>query len=266
MQECEGQETEECKLARRDAHDSAKEYLLNSIERAKGHLEQLQAKIASSEGMSEEEVLEMTDEINEGLNGLSGLAEDVDEAETKEDIKDAAAELETIWKKQKQKAEKYAGRVIHAKVGEIVVQAQQLETKMERVLARLEAKGVDTSGFDAEAFSGYVEAARSKFEEARTLFAEGEVSQAKMAVREAHQSLKQAHNALRDVVRRINAAGGDLEAEEEIEEAPEEEVSEEEAAEELEEDEEEMEDDEEEVEVEEESEDEEEAADEEQQE
>ncbi|MBW3018405.1 hypothetical protein KY325_04550, partial [Candidatus Woesearchaeota archaeon] len=54
MQECEGQETEECKLARRDAHDSAKEYLLNSIERAKGHLEQLQAKIASSEGMSEE--------------------------------------------------------------------------------------------------------------------------------------------------------------------------------------------------------------------
>jgi len=229
MKECEGQETEECKLARRDANDAAKQFLLNSIERAKTHFEQLQARIGSAEGMSEEEVTEMSEDVNDQMLELEGLAEEVEDAETNEDLREVANQLENTWKKQKEKANKYAGRLIHSKVGEIIVQARQLEAKLERTMERLEKKGVDISsidatGVDVAAFGGYIDTARSKFDEAKTLFEEGKVDEAKALVREAHESLKEAHLLLRDLVRNVKAAGGDIEAEDE---APEEEIVEE---------------------------------------
>ncbi|RMF05059.1 hypothetical protein D6764_05645, partial [Candidatus Woesearchaeota archaeon] len=221
-------ESEACKEAQEEALNKAKEFLSNAIDVQIVYLEKLKSRIEASELLSEEEVQEILSEIDNLINTLEQLKEKVAEAENKDDIKAIAEELKDIAKKVKYRAQVHAGRIINEKVGEIVVRSEQLEKRLDCVLAQMEGQGIDTAAIDlmVDDFSNKVQSARDNWETAKKYFKEAQnlkeasdpnyeqvrqlVNLGKARVKEAHDDLKEAHKLLKEILKAIRNEGGSI--------------------------------------------------------
>ena len=173
---------------------------------------------------------------------LESAIEEAKAAETKEELQTAARKIANIWAKVENRAKLHAARIVHAKVGDVIVRSRQLEAKLDRVLEQMEEQGIEVEGIEekVDRFSDKVEEARVLHEHSTEMFIEakesanpGLVKQAKELSQKAHTALKEANRILMDIIKDIKAAGGSLDVEEEEEFEVVEEVEEEEAEEEL---------------------------------
>jgi|GEM_PF-4380472 len=215
--------SEDCSDLEAQVLEKAKEDLIGIADRLIHHLEKIRSRIESAENIDEDEAEEAISNIDALIAELEDAKTAVEAVTNKDELQEAASTIRGVWREIEYKAFRYAERVIWGKVRGIFTRSELLEKKLERVVERLENKGVDTTEVQdlLDEFSTYIDEAREKvkqadekFREAKDLRSQGDIEGAKEALedaksltREAHQALKDAHRVLMELVHKINQSG-----------------------------------------------------------
>ena len=235
LKACEGVESNECTELREQAKEHAKEFLINGANMAIEHLNKIKHKIESAEDMDVDKAQEIIADIDNAISKLDDAIAQVEAAQTKEEIQEAAKVINNVWKSIKHKERLHAARLVHAKVWNIIKRSEHLEERLDAALAKIEEQGIDVGDIDAklDEFSAKIAEAKEKFENAKELLEEADdlktespseeektaikelVSEARQLLREAHNDIKEAHQILMDVIQSIRSAGGEITPEEE---------------------------------------------------
>jgi len=244
IEACKDQDTDECSQLRDQIRERARESLLKTADRILEHLNKIKAKVDSSEDLSDEEAAEILKKIDEMIQEIEDAKSTIETSEDKDEILEAAKTIKQSWVRIKKRLAIHTGRIVNARIGGIIVRVKQLETKLEKILDRMEDKGIDTSEVQSlvDEFNVKIEEAQSNYESALDKFKEAvsaeDVETAHELAKEghrymkaAHESLKEAQKLLRDIVRSIKQSGGQQDltavAEEDEEETDDDEVDEE---------------------------------------
>ncbi|MBS3122634.1 hypothetical protein J4434_07165 [Candidatus Woesearchaeota archaeon] len=148
--------------------DTAKDYLLRSIEMLKNHLITIQERVKSSESLTEEEVNEKVKEIEDGLVKLDDLRARVDAATTKEELKVVTEELKDFWKEYRLVTKGQALELMQDKMKDILVRTNVLERKLDQMLQGAELRGIEIP----EEVNALINTFSNQIEKARTLYTE----------------------------------------------------------------------------------------------
>lgn len=188
----------------------AKEYLLNTADKVIKSLEKTKARIQSSEELTEEEAAQLISEIDAEIAKMETAKATIESSESKEEIVAAAKEIRDAWKETKTVMKKAAGRLLHVKIAGIIVKADHLETRMEKVLSKLAEQGVDTTALQEklDLFNTHLANAKTAYDSAKEKWIAGAVSEMTEFVKEAHKELKEANAVLRELVTGIKQAKG----------------------------------------------------------
>jgi len=212
--------------------DHAKQGLLRAAEAIIAHLEKVKNKVLESEDLDEERANSIIADLDAKIAEINDAKVKAEAATTKEEIRDAAKSINAAWKKIKVKADEHAREVVNGKVRSLVKRSEQLEKKLDRVLAEMEERGIETESIDGKVamFSDIIANAREKLRQSEDKFREAKATgideekrslldDAKALAREAHDSLKEAHNLLKEIIREVKASYKevDFETEEEDE-------------------------------------------------
>jgi len=203
--------------------EKAQEDLLAIADRLIQHLEKVKSRVESAENLNATEAQKAIDKIDDLISKLEDAKDDVDAADTQAELKAAAQLIRDAWKEIQSSIFQYAEEVIHSRVGEIFARSELLETKLEAVVEKLKAKGINTTQIEGKLdnFSAKINDARTKMTQANKLFdeakdlresgnktgAKDKLEEAKNLTLEAHQDLKDAHAILQDLVHMINQKG-----------------------------------------------------------
>lgn len=230
LKACEGVESDECNELREKAEEHAKAFLINGAKMAIEHLNKIKNKVESAEDMDEDKAREIITEIDTAISKLEDAITQVEAAQSKEAVQEAAKVINDIWKSIKHKEKLHAARLVHAKVWNIIKRSEHLEERLDSALADMEEKGVDVEDIEAKVdeFSVKISEAKEKFEKAEELLKQARdlktensdeeeiakvtelVEEAKQLLREAHNAIKEAHRILVEIIKAIRSAGGEL--------------------------------------------------------
>lgn len=235
FKECEGSETAECNQVRQNVQTGAKNFLGNSADVIIRHLEKIKNQIQANEKLSEEEVAELVAEIDAKIAEIKEAKATAETAETKAEIVSAAKAINAKWKPIKNRAMYWAGRLVNARMGGIVVKMEHLEDRLLRALDKMEENGKDVSEIDPliDEFHTLLESAKTHFDESQESYKQFKETRektyldaGKTHMNEARKDLVAAHKKLKEIVRSIKVAQGTEELDEATEETPIEETEE----------------------------------------
>jgi len=213
--------------------EKAKEDLLTLADRLIDHLEKVKSRIEGAENINQTEADEAIAKIDDFISQLEDAKDLVEAADTKAELTEASAAIRAIWKNMDLDVFRFAERVINSRVGEIYARSRALESNLNRVLARLEAKGINTTEMKdlTDSFrehldnaKAYMDSANEKFAKAKeirtgnltnsTEEAKAKLEEGKQLTRDAHNELKEAHNDLMQLVKMINQKGENFDPDE----------------------------------------------------
>ncbi|MBU2589148.1 MAG: hypothetical protein KKB39_00115 [Nanoarchaeota archaeon] len=209
-------DSEECNLAREELTLLAKDKLLDQIGILLENLEQIQAKAEENEALSEEDLQKVLTFVEEKKAQLELIKAEIEAAETKDEIVEAAKNLKQAWNKERVQA--HVGFMLNARMAGILVSADHLEAKLERVLERMIENGKDTSVVEplVADFDSKLVVAKEKFEASQDLFAEAreleaqdratKVQEAQALLKESKDALREANVILKDIVQELRNA------------------------------------------------------------
>jgi len=208
-----------CTQVKEEAIGMAKEVLKNSIERLSRYIDNVNERIEASEKLTDDEKVDIKAALEEQKDKLDIIITELDEAGTFAEVKQIARELRNISKAIHYKVLEI---VQMRRIGTVVVRAEHLETKLDKVLDRLEAEGYNISELQEQidSFNGHIESANASYNEARELWdqffelvanqttegkselvqqAQDKMTDAKAQLKEAQTDLKQIVQALKDM-------------------------------------------------------------------
>lgn len=215
-------ESEECIKAKGELRGVAKDKLLNHADAYMGILEQIKTRAEQNDALTEEESLKIISFADEKIAELESIKEEISSAETKEEILDAAKKLKAAWDGIKFRAKAYVGHLLNSRMAGIIVSADHLEAKLERVLERMAANGKDTSTVEplVSDFNDKIALAKEKFKASQSAFLEiiesveitaeeksAKIQEAQDFLREAKTAIQDANAILRQIVQQLNALG-----------------------------------------------------------
>jgi hypothetical protein len=210
------------------AIEHAKKFLIRAADMIIESLEKIKAKTEANEDLTEEEAEDILSDIAERIEKLEDAKAKVEAATTKEEVKEAGAVILEEWRNAKKKMNRYTYQIVRGNVQEILQRSEQLEKKLDRILAYMEEQGIEVANIDTKVdlFSDRIAEAREKFQTGEDLFRQARetgdstlIRQAKAYTKEAHNALREAHNILMDIWKEIREAGGSPEdVEDEVEE------------------------------------------------
>jgi hypothetical protein len=222
---CVEPDSDECKAAEREAIAKAKEFLSNSIDITIEHLNQVKAKVEESDSLEEERVDEIVADIDAKVSELEDLRDEVDTADTKEEVKAAAQKLNSIWKEARHKARAFAAHLLNSKVSVIIKKSERLEERLECALEQMSDEEKDDFQEQIDNYSELLADADSDYEEAKSLYndirdmmdeddkdndaIQQKTEELKAIVKGAHDKLQKAHTQLTEMFRDMKAAGVD---------------------------------------------------------
>lgn len=225
LKECETSDTEECKQKLKDHKDEAKRFLLNAADAIIAQLEKIKARVQASEDLSDEEVNELLSRLDAQISEVRdarATIENLTPESSRADIKEAAKKIRVAWGKIKQDVKRDVEHLIDSRIGGIVVRSKHLETKLDRILAKMAEEGRDTSAVESlvadfnaaldEAKQHY-EGALAKYKEFKDNKDENTLKQAQDLRKQAHESLKKAHETLKQIFKTLKAQGKERELE-----------------------------------------------------
>ncbi|MFA5887182.1 MAG: hypothetical protein WC852_00535 [Candidatus Nanoarchaeia archaeon] len=224
-------DSEECAKAKEELRASAKEKLANQADMIINSLEKGKEKIASSEYVSEEEEAAANTFFDEQIAKFTAIKAEIESAETKEAIVEAGKKLADAWKEMKHKINAYIEYATNARMAGVVVKAEHLSAKLERVMERMAENGKDTSAVEplVTDFKAKLELAKTKFKSAHALLFEiktkelteeeksAKSEEAKTLMEESKQALNDANEVLKQIFQKLK----DADATEELAEATE---------------------------------------------
>jgi len=206
-------EDENC-TAKKEYRKQTKNHLVNLADVILGNLNKLQNQIEASEMDNTEqtellsEIKTQIDEIKKAKTTLENKAE-----ASEEDIKSAVQTIKKSWEKTKPLMKRGAGRLVNAKLGNLIVKVKQLETKFTQTRDRLKAKGEDVTKLDAalKSFKEKLDLAKTNWDLAKSKFAEAKTTaDVNKVIKEAHayqkkarEYITEAKKDLRDIMKEI---------------------------------------------------------------
>ncbi len=220
---CQADNGTNCTQLREQAKEHARGFVQNSARMIQSHLERLRARIAASEDLSEEQVAEMTQGLDKALAEIEDVQERLSDADEKEEIRNAARTLSSIWQRFRPQERVYAGRLANEKMFNILRRSQIMELRLERTLEMAEEQNISAGNISSQIdqFSQKIFDARQthqnaslrirQAEELRQESAEGAsaqiaemIDQARKFLREAHEDLKEAQAILADILQQLD--------------------------------------------------------------
>ncbi|HLF54377.1 MAG TPA: hypothetical protein VI612_01515 [Candidatus Nanoarchaeia archaeon] len=213
---CEGkQQTEECKTARKEGRVQARDVLRTAVDEMVAKLKEARDLVAASD-LKAEEKAKLTAELDAKIAEADAAGEEsatVTEEAKADEVKKAVDKVRKSAQETKRALRNAAHELVAGKLKNTLRKADQLGDRLEKVLAHMEKKGVDTSGINVEAFDAKVDEAESLYAEAQKLMEQAKAAepgqkdelmkQATEKLRASHNALKEAGAMLRDLVRQI---------------------------------------------------------------
>ncbi|HII16112.1 MAG TPA: hypothetical protein HA362_07435 [Nanoarchaeota archaeon] len=213
-------DSEDCAKSREEIRASAKEKLAKQAEMVLANLEQAKEKITASEYVSDKEEAAAAEFLDAQITKITEIKEEIENAQTKAEIIEAAKNLADAWREIKQKVNAYLWYAVNARTAGIIVKAEFLSAKLERVLERMAENGKDTAAVEplVADFKSKVDSAKKKFKSAHSLLLEvrtkelteeektAKVEEAKSLMEEAKAALKDANEALRQIFLKLKDA------------------------------------------------------------
>jgi len=229
IKSCKDKDTEECKELRKQADENAKQFIISGAEKIIEHLNKLKTKIDSSEEINEEKAKEIVSEINLVIEKLEATIKEVENAKTKEEIKESAKKIHIIWKEFSSKERIHTFELVHSKVWNILKRSEHLEKRLENTLSKMKEKGIDISSLDqkVDEFSSKILSAKDKFTQAEEILKQARllgsdqdstkikelIDKARDLLRQAHNEIKEAHKILQEIIKEIKSKGQEVEKE-----------------------------------------------------
>ncbi|MBU2637471.1 MAG: hypothetical protein KJ955_00705 [Nanoarchaeota archaeon] len=237
-------ESGECENERKELRGASKEKLAKQAEIIINNLEKAKEKAEASEYLTEDEAAKVVEFLEEQKTKFEAIKAEIEAATTKEEIIAAAKKLSDAWKEVKHKVNAYINFIANARMAGVVVKAEHLSAKLERVLERMAENGKDTSAVEplVAEFKAELDVSKEKFKAAHSLMLEVrteeteenavKVQDAQALLKEAKDALQNANKLLRDIFLKLKEAGAlqelaeataaeDVELEDELEEAEE---------------------------------------------
>lgn len=217
-----------CNITDEELIASAKEFLGNSADAIIEHLNKVKAKIQENEDLSDDEANAMIAQIDEKIAEIEAAKEKAQNATTKEEIRDAAKDINAAWKDIKITSLAHTNQLINARIGGIIVKSEHLKEKLDKILARMEANGKDVSNIKpmVDEFNADINLSKEKYDAAMEKFkefwqaedksaAQDKLKEAQDLMNEAKQALKDANEKLREIVKAIKEKNGEQEIKDE---------------------------------------------------
>ncbi|MEM4244882.1 MAG: hypothetical protein QW404_02765 [Candidatus Nanoarchaeia archaeon] len=226
----------DCNVTDEELIEHAKNFLGNSADAIIEHLNKVKEKIQENEDLTEEEAQEMINKIDAKIAEIEAAKEQAENATTKEEIREAAQKINAAWRNIKQLTTFHANVLINARIGGIIVKSEHLKEKLDRILARMEARGKDVTKIHPliDEFNAKIDLAGEKYEAAVDKFKEfrdtedtDTLREAQDLMKEAKKALQEANEKLREIIRAIKENNGQEEMNEEEEDEEDEEQEEE---------------------------------------
>lgn len=216
FKECKGSDSEKCQEARQQVKANAKPYLTNSADMILEALERLHAKVNESDIDNKEAILASLDDQIAEVKEAKTVIENLNDNTTAEEIREAAQTIREAWRHTRKTMQRTAGNIVNAKLGNVIKQVEQLQTKLEKTRDKLEEQGYDVSALDAsmDAFQEKLDDATTEWEAAKALYAEADdnieeiTQEAHAHVQTAKDDLKDVREMLRDIVQEIRTVNG----------------------------------------------------------
>jgi hypothetical protein len=230
FKECKNNQSDTCKQLEQKIMNHTRDYLNDRVEMIIEYLTKIREKVDGSESIPNNESVEILAKIDAALTELKEIQTKIDSAKTKEDIQVIVKEINALWKKMKVHAFRYATRLMHARVGEIIERSEHLEDKLDCALQKMQEQNISVSGIQIKVneFSTKIDSAKTNYNKAVTWFKEvkdmrddtdkniesinAKMQEAKKLMTSAQVSLKEAHTLLVQIVKDIKAEGGKITA------------------------------------------------------
>ncbi len=195
-------ENERCKLQKKQLKENAKPHLLRSAETMIKILENLKTRVENSDIEDKTAAIETINNKIAKINEIKSKIEAINESTTNVDIKAISKELREEWTSFNKSLKLHSQNVFNNRMSGILVKAEKLETKLDRMLNKLKEQGFDTSlvESDIQKFKENVKLARDNFDKAKAKYEEAKASGARegTAIKESKDLLKTAHKNLQD--------------------------------------------------------------------
>lgn len=215
---CKDKNTQDCKEVRAEAKLAMKDLLISASEKTDAMIESIKQLVANSQTSNKAEVTAKLEARTAALAEAKADAESLDENSTKEKVNGASIKMRTEVEAAKHAIKEETSKIMSERLTDVLQKSQQLERKLSDIVARLQAKGVDTSTIDTASLKAKLTAAAEakaqadvKVEAAAQL--EGKekgqaLNEAANKLRESHKLVKEAHAMLKTMVSEIKAKQG----------------------------------------------------------
>lgn len=217
LNKCKDVESEDCSELRKRVREHARSFFADNLDVAIAHLERVYSKVESSEALSEEEAAEILTELDSKIDAGKVLKEEVlsiTNETSKEEIDALRDKIKDYIRSVVPVMRTYAGNVINARMGVIIVRSKALEEKLDRVVEKIIEEGKDPSTVEAliAQFDEKIESARTNYELAREKIISARtdeenrnllMDEAHALMVQAHKDLKDAHNILKDIMKEL---------------------------------------------------------------
>ena len=228
LKDCKNLNSTRCNDIRERIKEDAKNFTIRAAEMIINHLEKIESKIEVDENMDEADAQHITLDLNNTINRLNGIIDDIKKAQTKNDIRDAARKIDSIWRRIKYRERVYAYRLINSDMWGVLKKSEKIEDRFDAKLAEMEERGINVSELQSklDEYSAKGASAKGKYETAKQLLLQAHmialnstgngqevssfVKRAIDLIHESRQDLKDAVKIAREIIKGIKDAGENL--------------------------------------------------------
>ncbi len=219
FKQCNNKKSEECQNLRKLVKKDLKSYLLSLTEKLSTSLDKTKLRVKDSklDETKKESIYLRIEKDQETINLVKTKIDLLSETSEKDNINVVSKELKEVWSNIQTTLKFVNSVLVEKRIGNIVERADNLELRLDKIIAKLKEQGADVSQIQLkiDEFNKHVEIARQKRDESIKLFAEAKIidhpgaeikEKIKMAheiLKEAHQELKKAHEILKEIVKLI---------------------------------------------------------------
>lgn len=183
--------------------ERAKIFLLRTTDAMIGYIEMVERRVEFSK-LSEEDKAGITGELEEYKNWLENKQDEIERAESREDIIGAAKEIREKWFEIRGNVKKIAGMILSSHIDTAIERAENIADRIEAVIEKMKEEGKETEELESllSDFREKIELAKEKNEKAKEKFREiKNIKDADKLFREGHDFLKKANSYLREAFR-----------------------------------------------------------------
>ncbi len=207
---------DECDQIKEELMSTAKSYLNNYIDFTIAHFEKLRDSAESNDALSEDELSDITSNIDDILSKLNDFKSKLEEVETKDDLNALAKDVKLFVRDTNKKNKAMIFKDAHAILWSVFRREKFFADQLEKKLAVLSEQDIDVSEESSlldEAVS-HIDSAEEIHKEIKDLIEEKDFDSVKEKVESAKNELKEARSLLIEIHKSIKDY--DVEVDDEI--------------------------------------------------